>query len=306
MPLTKSDVHYDKILTNVSIAYQQDLRDYIWRDLSPIIPVQKESDKYYVYDKGPWFRDDAKIIAPGDPTPYTDFTLSKSSYSCEEFGVGTKLPDRIRKNADNVLQLRSDYAKLVTQKVHLKMERQLASEIWKTGVWGTDNTTATDWDDYSSSTPLTDVQTAIDTVRLATGKKPNTLAVGSEVWSALMFHPDLTDLIKYTQKGIVTTDLLAQVWNLDKVLVGEAVYNSAAEGQSDSMARIWGDNALVAYIAPTPGLLQPSAMYTFMSQDLKVRRWYNNDLESEIIKASIIADFVVTGAGLGYFFYDLT
>lgn len=301
---TKSMVHVDKPLTNLSIAYRND--EYIWDRIFPVVKVNKESDKYYVFTQGDWFRDEARVRAPGDPVALTGYTLSTDSYACEEYAVGTKLPDRIVQNADQPpLRLRMEKAELVTQRVHLKLERQLASEIWTTGVWGTDNTSATDWDN-ASSTPTTDVQTAIDTIALATGKIPNTLVLGYEVWSALKFNSDITDLIKYTQRGVATPQLLAQIWDLDNVIIGRAIYNTSKEGQTPSYSPVWGDNALVCYVAPNPGRMTPSAGYTFMARAPQIGRYYDEETESEIIRCSVILDFVVTGSGLGYFFSDLT
>lgn len=301
---TKSDVHIDRPLTNVSIAYKNDL--YIWDRVFPVIKVNKESDKYYIFTQGDWFRDEARVRAPGDPVALSGYTLSTSTYSCEEYAVGTKLPDRVVKNADQPpLNLRIEKAQWVTDRIYLKMERQLASEIFTTSVWGTDNTSATDWDN-ASSTPTTDVQTAIDTVALATGKIPNTLVLGYETWAkGLKFNADIVDIIKYTQKGVATPQLLAQIWDLDQVLIGRAIYNSAKEGQTASYSAVWGDNALVCYVAPKPGRMIASAGYTFMAQAPKIWRWRDASTKSDIIEGSVIADFVVTGSGLGYFFSNL-
>jgi hypothetical protein len=206
-------------------------------------------------------------------------------------------------NADAALDLRASKAAFVTDKVQLRMERQLATEIFTTSVWGTDNTSATDWDTFSTDTPLLDIQTAVDTIRTATGQQANTLILGAKTWSkGLKWNPDLTDLIKYTQRGIATTDLLASALNFKKVLVGESIYNTALEGVTPAYSDIWGKHALVMYLPDSPGLMTPSAMYTFISRPFRVRRWMDEVEESEYVEASVIADFVKVGAGLGYFF----
>jgi len=299
----KQSVYIDKALTNISIAYRN--RSYIWDQIFPAVRVDKESGKYWVFTQGDWFRDEAAVRAPGDEAPKSGFTLSTSSYNCEEYALATDLPDRTLDNADAALRLRVSKTEFVTDKILLRMERQLASEIFTTGIWGTDNTTATDWDDTTNSTPIEDVMTAIDTIALATGIEPNTLVLGREVWKALKVHPDIKDVIKYTQKAIPTPDLLAQIWDLERVLIGRAIYNSAAEGATPSYSAVWGKHALVCHVAPNPGLMTPSAGYTFLARPFRVRRWRDDAKEAEIIEASIIVDFVVTGSGLGYFFSSI-
>lgn len=299
-----SNVHVDQALSRISIAYKNPT--YIWDQVAPVINVDKESDKYYIFTQGDWFRDEAKIRAEGTAAPVSGFTLSTSSYACVEYALATKLADRTLANADAALDLRASKAAFVTDKVQLRMERDLAANFFTTGVWGTDNTTATDWDTFGADTPLQDIQLAVDTIRTATGADANTLILGATTWSkGLKWNPDLTELIKYTQRGIATPELLATALDFKKVLIGKAIYNTAAEGAPPAYADIWGDNALVLYVPPAAGLMTPSAMYTFVSRPFRVRRWQNDVEEAEYVEASIVADFVKTGAGLGYFFSDL-
>lgn len=302
MKPTLEQVRADPLLTEVAIAYKNPV--YIWPQAAPVLTVNAESGKYYVYDRGDWFRPNAKLVAPGEVPPMAGWAISKDSYTCDEFAVATTIPDRVVAEAAAVTDLRRDATLWVTEQLNLSLERQLASEVFVPGVWGTDNTTATDWDDYNNSTPLLDVQTAADTIQLATGYRANTLILGSSVMAALRFHPEITEVVKYTQKGIVTPDLLAQVWDLDRVLVGAAVYNAGGENEL-RMTPVWGNHALVCYIPPTPGLLVPSAMYTFVARPLQVRRYYDQERMAEVVRADVILDFKVTGAALGYFFHNI-
>lgn len=301
MKPTLEQVRPDPLLTEIAIAYKNPV--YIWQEAAPVINVTAENGKYYVYDRGDWFRPSATVLAPGDVAPLSGWAVSQEAYSCQEYGVSTLIPDRVAQEASLATDLRRDATLWVAEQLHLALEKALADQIFTTGIWGTDNTTATDWDDYANSTPLLDVQTAADTVQLATGYRANTLILGSSVMAALRFHPQVMDVVKYTQKGVITPDLLAQIWDFERVLVGAAVYNTSDSGVN--MAPIWGDNALVAYIPKTPGMLVPSAMYTFMARPFQVRRWYNYERMSEVIRADAVLTFKVTGAALGYFFSDI-
>lgn len=298
---TLNDVHVDAALSRISVAYKNPT--YIWNQVAPTINVDRESDKYYKFTQGDWFRDEAAIRAEGTRAAVSGFTLSTDSYACVEYALATKLPLRTLQNADAALDLRASKAAFVTDKVQLRMENQLASEIFTTGKWGTDKEDATPWDSSTGSTPFTDLQTAVDTIRQATGQLANTLVLGAQTWSeGLKWNPDVTDIIKYTQKGIATPDLVASALDFKKVLIGTAIYNTAAEGATPSYSDIWGKNALVMYLPDSPGLMTPSAMYTFISRPFRVRRWTDEVEEAEYVEASCIADFVLVGSGLGYFF----
>ena len=53
MPLqpTRSDLHVNRPLTNMSIAYRQDATDLVADRVFPAVPVKKQSDRYIVYTK---------------------------------------------------------------------------------------------------------------------------------------------------------------------------------------------------------------------------------------------------------------
>jgi hypothetical protein len=70
------------------------------------------------------------------------------------------------------------------------------------------------------------------------------------VWDKLIDHPAFIERVKYSQLGSLTTDLLARLVGVDRVIIAAAGKNTAAEGQTDSMSYIWGKDAFLAYIAP--------------------------------------------------------
>ena len=65
MPLpTSSDVHVNVPLTNIAVAFLQDTSQYINMRVFPRVPVAKESNRYFVYAKGDWYRSEARLRAP--------------------------------------------------------------------------------------------------------------------------------------------------------------------------------------------------------------------------------------------------
>ena len=60
---TRNDVHLNAALTNISIAYKNP--SYIAEQVFPVVRVQKQSDYYFIFDAGAWFRDEVQVRAPG-------------------------------------------------------------------------------------------------------------------------------------------------------------------------------------------------------------------------------------------------
>ena len=82
---------------------------------------------------------------------------------------------------------------------------------------------------------------------LATGRKPNTAVIGAQSMLTLANHPQFIDKIKYVQKGIVNVSILAELLDIENVVVGEAVFQNELLGQ---FGDVWLDNIVLAYVAP--------------------------------------------------------
>ena len=65
MQPTANQVHINRPLTNISVAYIQDDTHFIAGKVFPEIPVDKKSDLYFRYKKEDWFRDEARPRADG-------------------------------------------------------------------------------------------------------------------------------------------------------------------------------------------------------------------------------------------------
>jgi hypothetical protein len=200
----------------------------------------------------------------------------------------------------------------VTQRLLLRQEREWASTYFTTSVWGTDKTGGTDftkWDDATSD-PKDDIKAGKAAVLKATGRIPNTLVLGYDVFDALCDHPDFVDRIKYTTPGNITPALLAQMLDVERVLVAKAIYATNVEGETAAYDFVHGKHALLCYVAPRPGLLVPSAGYIFawkgvsggLGANVAIKRFRMENLSADRIEGEIAFDDKVVAADLGYFF----
>jgi len=99
---------------------------------------------------------------------------------------------------------------------------------------------------------------------------------------------------------------------VNRVLVSKAVYNSAAEGATDSFSFVTGKHALLVHTPSSPGLMQPAAGYIFAwtgfsgegNMGIRVSQipmpW--RGLGTVRTEASMAFDMQVVGSDLGYFF----
>ena len=307
---TSSDVHVDAILTNISVAYIQDQKAYIANQVFPTIPVEKQSDKYFLYSKGDWFRDEAQKRAPATESVGSGYSLSTSTYSADVYAFHKDVDDQVRANADSPLNVDRDATEFVTQRMLMRQEIQWTTDFFSTSIWATDATPANLWSDYTASDPIGDVETGKSTILNSTGYLPNTLVLGYDVFRQLRHHPDIVDRVKYTSAENVTEDILARFFGVDRILIARAIRNTANEGAANSFSSIAGKNAALYYVAPTPGLLTPSAGYSFawrgvsdgMGANVGITRFRMPELRADRVEAQMAWDNKVIATDLGYFF----
>jgi hypothetical protein len=319
---TQSDVHVNVPLTNVSIAYFQQADAFIATRAFPTIPVLKQSDRYYTYNRGDFNRDEMTIRAAGDESAGSGYNLDNTpTYYAPVYAFHKDIPDQVRANSDSVLAPDMEATRFISTKAMIKRERVWASNYFG-NVWtGLSTGSATSgsglsvyWND-PSSTPIEDIRKAKRTVHQnAGGFFPNKLVLGPTVWDTLQDHPDFIDRVKYGQTfpnaAQVTKQLIAELLELDEILVMEGIYNNAVEGATENNTYIGGKHALLIHSAPAPGLMTPSAGYSFSwtgmfgmgAEGNRIKSFRMEWKEVDRVEIEMAFDLKLISADLGFFF----
>ena len=312
---TPSQVHVNGPLTNISVAYIQSADAFVASKVFPVVPVGKQSDLYYIYTKNDWFRDEAERRAPATESAGSGYGLSTASYDAKVWAFHKDVPDQVRENADVMIQPDADATRFVTQRLMLRREVQWAADYFQASVWGTDVTPANLWSDYTNSDPISDVRLGVKTILSTTGFKPNKLTLGYDVFQKLQDHPDIIDRLKYTggTTRAVTKEQLAALFDIEEVLVCEAIKATNVEGETAAMAFVHGKHALLCHCAMSPSLLTPSCGYIFewrgvsygMGKAIGIKKFRMELLAADRIEGQIAFDDKVVATDLGYFFANV-
>ena len=318
--LTPSSVHLDQPLTNLTIAYVQDQTNFIADKVFPTVGVQKQSDKYYIYDRDNMNRTgDVKALAPRTEVNRIGMSLSTDSYYADVYGLGMDFDQQTLANEDAALDIRSAGATTLVNRLLIHREEQFASTFFANGVWGSGSTPSNLWSDYTNGTPIQDVTVARRAMQLKSGGyKPNTMVVGKEVRDILINHPDILARLNggatVSNTALITNAKLAEIFEVENFYVMEAVKNTSVEGVAESNAFIGGKHALLVNTASNAGLMTPMAGATFAWNTLDgvnnlgitVESYSDDALKrmqvAEHIQVKMAYDMKVTGADLGYFF----
>ncbi len=333
---SRGDVHVNRPLTNISIAFMQANENFVADRAFPNLPVQKQSDTFFTYERGEFNRDEMRERAPATESAGGTYKLGTDTYFAKTFAFHKDIPDQVRANADDPINLDSEATQFVTLKGLIKREIRWRTAFFTPGdpgdTWtfdvdgvSTGETAAASFDPTSAanndkrhwndaaSTPIEDIRQGKRFVLGETGFRPNILVLGRSVYDTLLDHPDIVgrlDRGQTTGPAMASRDSLAALFEVEEILIMDAIINTAAEGAVAVHSFIGGKNALLAFRPASPGLLTPSAGYTFSwvgllgstTNGLRIRRKRLDKEDADRIEADMSFDQKLISADLGYFF----
>ncbi len=320
---TASSVYIDELITSMSIAYVQDEKSHFGRSIFGVVPVELQTSKYPVFTKADFSRDGFVKRTPGTRPPRTGFNMSTTQYSCVQYNLAAQLPDEVRKNFRARPDADKYIAMMLSEQAMIREDRLFASTFLTTSVWGTDytgvssgeNNTSTfrQWND-SASDPLLALTAGKRQVQKTIGREANFVAFGPTVYDALCIHPDIVGSLPSDAMKIVGKDVLSKLLGLE-VFVMDAVYNSAVEGQTASMAHIAGACCLLGYRSPNPAIAEPSCGYTFhwdqfgagvaSSGAVAIEKFREDQEHADVSAAYIALDQKVTASDAAVFYTSI-
>lgn len=312
---TPGDVHVNRPLTNIAIAFAGNSK-YAHQSVFPSVPVQKQSDSYFIWDRGDFHRDEAQKVGPGGAAPIGALRISLDSYNCDVYKFAHLISDQERANQDDPLDLDTTKAEDVTRKLLLRAEKDWTEKYFTTGKWtgstsGTDITPANLWSNYSTSNPVTDIRAqAFHMSKLGLPMSEMKLTLGAEVYRVLLDHPKFIERFEQVQVSILNEQLMAAVLGIGEVIVPMSSENTAAENATPSFSFIQGQAALLTYSPSAPSINRPSAGYQFkwagltggQGEGLRIKRFRRDVLDSDQIQGESSWDHKLVSSVCGTFF----
>lgn len=267
------DVHIDTPLSNIAVeAFEGG--DFIGSQLFPVVDVRKQSDKYYTISRDSWLRLPSTTLRSPKTSPLrVEFDVSSDSYFADNFALATENALETLANADDPIQLRARSTRFLVEMLMRDQEVRIANQVTSISNIGSgvQLTGVNKWSNYLSSDPVADVSTGHAFIRQNTGLIPNVALLDYDTYQIVRRHPVLLDMYKYTQGGLVNDAELREVFKVDRILIANAIRNSAkSQAATPSLNNIWGNNCLLAYVGAATGLRTQTFGLSF--------RWLNPEL----------------------------
>lgn len=315
---TGSKAPIDPVLSNISVAAFQDAAGFISDSVFPIVPVDVQSGLYLKFDDKELNRDTAERRADATESAGDTYDLGKDTYFADVYALHKDVGDQLQANYKEVpgTPLNSA-ARFIAGKMRIRQERQFASDFLKTGVWGLDlagvasspSTNQFIQLDKANSDPIALIELMRSQIAGA-GLLPNVLAMGYPVWTILKNHPEIIDRYKYTTAGAkITPEVLADIFEVDKIVIGKAIVNTAKRGAAAVNSFIVGKQMLLAHVADAPGIEIPSAGYTFswtgvsdgLGESIGTIQFRMDELRADRVESQIAFDNKVVAPSLGVY-----
>lgn len=273
------NTHYDQYLTNISVAYTGN-GEYIGERVVPVVEVDKQSDRYMVFDyQDHMIADDDVRRAPGTVASEMRTGWSDDAFYCEGYAKRYALYDEEIANADEdrIFNLKEMAAQQVKAKLLLNKEIMSAAlltnplnfhEDLRVKVGETnENPDIVKWSDFENSNPIKDIFALREAAERLGAPDLNTLVVSKPVYNILKMHPKFkTRFNEWLSPEFVSDEAIKDLLQVENLIVANARMATSAQrrvGQGGFTNYIWGNNAVLMYLPPNPGRNVPAAAYTF-------------------------------------------
>jgi hypothetical protein len=294
----------DKLLTQASSAYIPE--GYACEKILPEIRVEQKSGKLAKYGTNHLRIEQNYIGGRGEYRRVEAVSRSQSTYTVEGHGLEGLVTSDDKKNLSSPYEaLRDEVLGLTTQLI-IEKEKTLGDVLGNTSTMSQNTTLSgtAQWNDYTNSDPLGDASTARTAIQDGCGRPPNALIMSWQVWNQIRFSGKILDALgyKYNRGGGLSHDELAVAFGVDKLIISEVMYESAAEGQTSSLSPAFGKNAIFAVVPDRAAPYQVSLGYRIQqSAPRKVYKYaVNNPPESTAILVEDSYDLFLSNVLAGY------
>ena len=253
---------------------------FIGLRVMPILRVPEQSAQFPVLPK------EALLSVPNTARAMRgnynrgDWEYEMGYYATSENGWEEPLDDRERALLPSELDGGLIAVRRATGIILRAQEMRIASKVFNASNFAP-HAVANEWDDHANATPIDDVNAGIMAVRKACGMIPNTLIVSFSTFLHLRRCAQVVELLKYTFPGAeinsMTPEQMAMVLNVERLLVGGAVYNSAKKGQNADIADLWdSEYAMLTITSDSPDMTEPCIGRTFL--------WTRDSAENAVVE----------------------
>lgn len=294
----------DPVLSGIAQGYTN--KDRVGGVLFPAVDVPARGGQILEFGKEAFKRINARR-APGADTASISFGFAGKPFQLVQDALNSPVPREILQDASNVpgVDMGTRATNTVMNALTLELECEQAdlatNEDSYEATHVKDVSVADKWTNPDSD-PLELIEDGKDVVRSTAGVEPNKLVISKPIFRALKVHPKIVERFKYTTADSITTQMMANLFDLDELAVGKASIMSSNDDDA-AFTDVWGNFGVLAYVPLTPsGMEEPSYGYTYRLQGnpFVEQPWWDNDKKSWVYGVTFERIPVLTGISSGF------
>lgn len=292
----------DPILTNIAQGYQNN--EFIGMNLFPRVAVPARGGKILKFGKEQFKVYDTER-APATATKRIEVGYGSENYAIVDHSLDAVVPREILEEASTVpINLSTASIQTVQAAMALRLEIAQATLATTAGNYDSNHKTTlsgtSQWSDLANSNPVSDIENAKEAIRASTGKRANVVILSPAVMKSLRQNQKIIERIQYTGRDVPTAELLAALFGVQRVIVGDAIKATDAGAFSD----VWGKSVVVAYteMSGMTDMGRPTFGYTYSLNGYPAveRARFDDNIKSWIYGVSDAVQPVIASAESGF------
>ena len=305
----RSTATANPVLTDMAVDFVMNTAGFLAQTLFPLFMTAEQSAQYYKFDTENIISIPKDLRrAPGGDYKRWTMKISDDTYACKEFGLEQAVDDRERKKYTNAFNADTSAVRRTINGMLMAREHRVKALAISASVPSSSPTKK--WNEADADI-FGDIDTVKEVIEKGCGMMPNVIVVSRIVFNVLKDHPSIIDRIKYTSNKSVTPEVLAALFDIDRMIIAGTIHNSAVEGQALNPAYLWGDSVILAHTETAQDLQAPSFGRTFVwtgetgPEGVLVETYRDDARRSDIHRVRHDIDEKLCGPSLGYHLSDV-
>lgn len=311
--MSKTPFAINPDLTSIAIAYRN--KSLIADRVLPRVPVNGSTFKWTEYEKGQMMTvPHTRVSRRGSPN-VVEFGGTEKESSVEDFGLDDHVPqDDIDKAANaTAFDPMNTATTGLTNLIELDREVRVAKIVFDPTQYEhkAELDATSKWDGLNAGgnpvDPIPVIGDALDVPLM----RPNVMTLGQKVATRLRQNPNIIKAYNGTlgDTGMVPLQFLADLFELEEIIIGQSRINIAKPGQALQIANVWGNHAALFYRNP---VARPERDVTFgltaQWGDRFAGNWFSEDIGlkgGQVVRVGEQVKELIMATDCAYFFEDV-
>jgi len=292
----------DPVLGEIARGYSNGA--LVGTTMFPYVPAPKKSNKTVQFGKESFeiYETERAISAPPKrmlPVGRTPIDIKLSSHALE-YPIDEEEID------ESIFDEEQIGVESVSEAFALRLEKKIADLAQNLNNYPTNNKRTLigdeQWSSKTTSDPVDHIKTAMEDMRKEIGRKPTKMLLGPDAFNDLSEHPKILAKIQYVMKGIVTIDILREIFpGIEEIVVGDAIYKA----YNGEMADLWNYVCILGYVGSGRSRKEPSWGYTFRKKGYPVVfRYVEPNGIIRVVQQRDVFEPMIVGPDAGYIIND--